>query len=148
MAGVAGFEPTNDGVRGKFSFQKNTVFVRFLPKNCRFLLIFRKFFPKFPQFSFPKNNTAINMRRAKCPARFKEGKETFISSFPLMNKFIPLTVFLHLNRQRFYLINQPEISDLLLPLSALLPVFLPCTSVIVGITMPTTQAAPSTPSTT
>ena len=54
MAGVAGFEPTNDGVRGKFSFQKTTVFACFLPKNRRFCSFSENYFPKFPQFSFPK----------------------------------------------------------------------------------------------
>ena len=29
VAGVAGFEPTNDGVRGKLLFQKSAVFARF-----------------------------------------------------------------------------------------------------------------------
>ena len=29
LAGVAGFEPTNDGVRGKLLFQKSAVFARF-----------------------------------------------------------------------------------------------------------------------
>ena len=54
MAGVAGFEPTNDGVRGKLSFQKTAVFACFLPKNRRFCSFSENLFPKFPQFSFPK----------------------------------------------------------------------------------------------
>ena len=29
LAGVAGFEPTNDGVRGKLTFRKIAVFARF-----------------------------------------------------------------------------------------------------------------------
>ena len=29
LAGVAGFEPTNDGVRGKLLFQQSAVFARF-----------------------------------------------------------------------------------------------------------------------
>ena len=29
VAGVAGFEPTNDGVRGKLLLQKSAVFARF-----------------------------------------------------------------------------------------------------------------------
>ena len=53
VAGVAGFEPTNDGVRGKLTSRKIAVFAYFLPKNCRFKHFFRNRFPKFPQFCFP-----------------------------------------------------------------------------------------------
>ena len=39
-------------VRGKLSFQKTTVFARFLPKKTPFLLIFRKFFHQISPTTF------------------------------------------------------------------------------------------------
>jgi hypothetical protein len=49
LAGVAGFEPTNDGVRGGTNVYKLLKNSLFLSKNARFFSIHDKSFPNFPQ---------------------------------------------------------------------------------------------------
>ena len=52
LAGVAGFEPTNDGVRVKLTSRKIAVFTRFWAWKHRFLRFSSKSFPHFPQSIF------------------------------------------------------------------------------------------------
>jgi hypothetical protein len=69
MAGVAGFEPTNDGVRGGTNVYKLLKNSLFLSKNARFFGIHDKSSPNFPQFTTQpfmqnmgwKSSTKINI---------------------------------------------------------------------------------------
>ena len=47
LAGAAGFEPTNDGVRGKLLFQKSASFCPILAQKPLFFALFQKLFPHF-----------------------------------------------------------------------------------------------------
>ena len=74
MAGVAGFEPTNDGVRGKLTTQKMPFVPDFSPKIAVFCIFSETISPIFPNFISPQSSNLQHI-----PPRYPPRRTRFYS---------------------------------------------------------------------